>query len=91
MKKAANISFVKAVLTVLIVASAISFASINAEAAGWGKDGDKWFYSYEDGTRYKNQWVYENGWYYFGDDTYMVTGLQTVQTHTYYFCESDHG
>ena len=91
MKNKLDLSFIRAVLAALILASTIIFSTVSVEAAGWGKDGESWFYTYEDGTRYKNQWVYEDGWYYFGDDTYMVTGLQTVQSHTYYFCESDHG
>jgi hypothetical protein len=47
--------------------------------AGWQKDGNKWWYSYENGGYAKNTWIQDgNGWYYFGGDGYMVTGWRNL-------------
>jgi len=75
-----------------ILALTFAFTPITANAEGWwGDDNGKWYYDRGDGSRLTNAWHYDGAWYYFGSDTYMVTGLQTIGEHTYYFCESDHG
>ena len=56
--------------------------------AGWQKDGGKWWYSYESGGYARNTWLQENNaWYYFGDDGYMVTGWQKIDS-WYHFSSS---
>ena len=41
---------------------AISFAitPITADAAGWGKNGEQWYYENEDGKRLTNAWHYDS-------------------------------
>ena len=57
--------------------------------AGWQIDGGKWWYSFENGSYAKNQWVKDGGdWYYFGNDGYMVRGWQKINGNWYYLNDS---
>ena len=54
--------------------------------AGWQNNNGKWWYSLDDGSYAKNQWVKDGvDWYYFGEDGYMVTGWKTIDGKDYYF------
>ena len=60
-----------------------------AEHAGWVKDGEWWTYYDENCEQLKNEWLNENGsWYYFGEEGYMATGFYKVGSDTYYFKDS---
>lgn len=87
--KAKNL--IRLFLAAAILAISFAITPITADAAGWGKNGEQWYYENEDGKRLTNAWHYDSGWYYFGADSYMVTGLQNIGSHTYYFAEVDHG
>lgn len=57
--------------------------------AGWQNSGGKWWYSFNDGSYARNNWVEDGGeWYYFGDDGYLVTGWQKIGGIWYYFKSS---
>ena len=49
------------------------FGTIAAYAAGWQSDATGWWYSKDDGSYFKNEWLQDGGWFYFNDAGYMVT------------------
>ena len=87
---------VRVLCAIIILSGAFVLSGMNVEAAGWSKSGDKWIYVNDDGSWRKNFWLYDNGWYYFDSNGYMVTGYQKIKNsnneeHYFYFNTSDHG
>ena len=75
---------------VLALTAAISACmSLTALAAGWSKDGEEYIWLKDDGTRAVNEWVEDQGkWYFFEDRGWMVTGWWPVNGSWYYLRES---
>jgi len=71
---------------VLALTAAISACmSLTALAAGWSKDGEEHIWLKDDGTRAVNEWVEDQGkWYFFEDHGWMVTGWWPVNGNWYY-------
>ena len=83
-------TFIRLVCTLIILSTATIVGNIDSQAA-WSQSNGKWIYTDEGGTQYKSRWLYDGAWYYFGEDGYMVTGLQTVNSHQYYFSPANYG
>ena len=57
-----------------------------SQRGAWKCDSKGWWYDDTSGWKAKNQWQKINGnWYYFGADSYMVTGDRTIQGKVYHF------
>ena len=64
----------------------IGYHFVSAATGGsWSHDGNKWKYTYNNGFYAVNEWVKDNGvWYYIGEDGYMLTGWQLLDGVWYY-------
>ncbi len=59
------------------------------ETVGWFKDGSLWRYRYPSGELASNIWENLDGrWYYFNENSTMVTGWQSIGGHQYFFYDS---
>ena len=57
-----------------------------AATSGWKKAGNKWWYSYSNGSYPKNKWEKLGGkWYHFDKAGYMQTGWKKISGKWYYF------
>ena len=57
-----------------------------SQRGAWKCDSKGWWYDDTSGWKAKNQWQKINGnWYYFGADSYMVTGDRTIKGKVYHF------
>lgn len=70
-------------LILIIMCSTFQFPTY---ASGWEQHNDAWKYN-QDGIYLKNTWYQDpNGnWYYFNGSAKMLTGLQTISDHRYFF------
>ncbi len=80
----------KLIVLVIAVWAAIFLNGITSHAAGWSQIDGEWVYVAADGTLYTNSWVYDDAWYYMGEDGRISKGLKTIkdvngQDQTYYF------
>lgn len=53
----------------------LSMISTTAFAGTWKQDRFWWKYINDDGSYARNQWIYDNGWYYIANSSDMVTGI----------------
>ncbi len=52
----------------------------------WERDDKGWYCQHKDGNYLYNEWLeYEDNWYYFNSEGYMVTGWQIIDGVVYYF------
>lgn len=81
----------KLLLIVAISAFFTLLTSLCAMASNgqWESDSTGWKYRLEDGTYLKNDWVYDDGkWYYLNYNEYMYTGWNKVSGYRYCFDET---
>ena len=55
---------------------------------GWNHDSKGWWYATSASTYYRGTWaVINHHWYYFGEDGYILTGVQNIGGKVYYLME----
>lgn len=65
--------------------------SLPVNQAGWNQNGSDWYYV-ENGSTVKNWRRIDNNWYYFNPQTsLMESGLQSINSRTYYLNERHNG
>lgn len=77
----------KAIVGTLTLMSIFALTPMAAHAE-WKRDNVGWWYTYSPSSSayYCNDWLMENGkWYYFNDKGYIVTGWKEVAGRWYYF------
>ncbi len=69
------------------IPNSINLGPGKQSVVGWESVDDRWKYKQEDGTYVTNAWVQDNGnWYYFNEDSLMVTEQETPDG---YYVNSD--
>ena len=59
-----------------------------AYVVGWNHDSKGWWYATSASTYYHGTWaVINHHWYYFGDDGYILTGVQNIGGKVYYLMD----
>jgi glucan-binding YG repeat protein len=59
-----------------------------AYTVGWNHDSKGWWYATSASTYYRGTWaVINHHWYYFGEDGYILTGVQNIGGKVYYLME----
>lgn len=78
-------------LILLVLAMLITFIPTAAYAGSWSKDGEGFWYYYDNNGAVVKGWIYDGGYYYGDPKTGKIwTGWKTIGGYWYYFEETDH-
>ena len=76
---------IRIMLSAVCLSIGLGFTSHCAE---WQQDSKGWYYTKDDGSFIKGDWLKEeNNWYYFDEDGYMLTGWVKNNNNWYYMDE----